>query len=64
MNRIVVLGDVVLVERDIQMIAARPDILRMSRNQARSDEMAKAVFQKAKALGVGPNLEGQGLVNL
>jgi len=47
-----------------RLIAARPDILSMSRNQARSDEMAKAVFQKARALGVGPNLEGQGLVNL
>ena len=47
-----------------RLIAARPDILSMSRNQTRSDEMAKAVFQKAKALGVGPNLEGQGLVNL
>ena len=46
------------------LLATRPDILNMSRDQARSDEMAKAVFQKAKTLGFGPKFEGQGRVKI
>lgn len=47
-----------------KMLASRTDILGMARSQARSDEMAKAIFQKAKVLGFGPTFEGQGLVKL
>jgi subtilisin len=47
-----------------RLISARPEILSMNRNQARSDEMAKAIFQKAQVLGLGPNFEGQGLVKI
>ena len=47
-----------------RVLAAHPDILGMSRDQARSDEMAKAVFQRAKKLGFGPKFEGQGLVKI
>jgi subtilisin len=47
-----------------KLIATRPDILSMSRKQARSDEMTKAVFQKANVLGFGPAFEGQGLVRI
>jgi subtilisin len=47
-----------------RILATHPDILRMGRDQARSDEMAKAVFQRAKALGFGPKFEGHGLVKI
>jgi subtilisin len=47
-----------------KLLATRPDILNMSRDQARSDKLAKAVFQKARTLGFGPNFEGQGLVKI
>jgi subtilisin len=47
-----------------KLLATRPDILGMSRDQARSDAIAKALFQKAKALGFGPTFEGQGLVKV
>lgn len=47
-----------------KLLAARADILNMSRDQARSDELAKAVFQKARTLGFGPDFEGQGLVKI
>lgn len=47
-----------------RVLAARPEILAMSRNQARSDEMAKALFQQAKVLGLGPTFEGQGLARI
>jgi subtilisin len=47
-----------------KLLATRPDILSMSRDQARSDAMAKAVFEKAKSLGFGPTFEGQGLMRI
>ncbi len=47
-----------------KLLATRPDILGMSRDQARSDAMAKALFQKAKSLGFGPTFEGQGLTKV
>jgi subtilisin len=47
-----------------KLLGARPDILNMSHDQGRSDEMAKAVFQKAKVLGFGPKFEGQGQVKI
>ncbi len=46
------------------ILAAHPDILSMGRDQARSDAMAKAVFQRAKKLGFGPKFEGQGLLRV
>ncbi len=46
------------------ILAAHPDILSMARDQARSDAMAKAVFQRAKKLGFGPKFEGQGLLRV
>ena len=45
-----------------RLLATRTDILGMSRSQARSDAMAKALLQKAKSLGFGPSFEGQGLL--
>ncbi len=47
-----------------KLLGTRSEILNMSRDQARSDEMAKAVFQKAKLLGLGPRFEGQGQVKI
>ena len=44
-----------------KFLAARADILGMARDQARSDAMANALLQEAKALGFGPTYEGQGL---
>ncbi len=47
-----------------QLLATRTDILSLPRTQARSDEMAKAILQKAVSLGLPPTLEGSGLLNL
>jgi len=47
-----------------RLLAARPELLNLSRDQTRSDEIAKALFQQAKALGLGPTFEGQGLVRI
>jgi subtilisin len=44
-----------------KLLAARPDIINMTRNQERSDAMAHLLLQAAKSLGFGPNYEGQGL---
>jgi hypothetical protein len=47
-----------------RLLATRPELLNLSRDQTRSDEIAKALFQQAKALGLGPTFEGQGLVRI
>jgi subtilisin len=47
-----------------KLLGTRPDILAMSRDQARSDAIAKALFEKSTTLGFGPTFEGQGLVKL
>jgi subtilisin family serine protease len=47
-----------------RILGTLPGILSMGRDQARSDEMAKALFQRAKALGFGQKFEGQGLLKI
>jgi subtilisin len=44
-----------------KLLAIRPDILGMQRNQERSDAMAQVLLQAAKSLGFGSVYEGQGL---
>lgn len=44
-----------------KLLATRADILSLTRDQARSDAMAKALLQGAKSLGFGAIYEGQGL---
>jgi subtilisin len=44
-----------------RLLAASPTVLAMPRDQARSDAIAKLLFQAAKALGFGTDFEGQGL---
>jgi subtilisin family serine protease len=44
-----------------RLLAARPDILAMPRDQARSDAITQALLQSARPLGFGPTYEGQGL---
>ncbi len=44
-----------------RLLAAAPAVLASPRDEARSDEIAKRLFQAAKTLGFGINFEGQGL---
>jgi subtilisin len=44
-----------------KLLSAHSDILNMSRDQARSDAMARTLLQAASSLGFGPQYEGQGL---
>ncbi len=44
-----------------RLLAASPTVLAMPRNEARSDAIAKLLFQAAKTLGFGANFEGHGL---
>ena len=44
-----------------RLLAANAAILALSRDQSRSDAIAKLVLQAAKPLGFGPTFEGQGL---
>lgn len=44
-----------------RVLAARPDILAMAHDQARSDAIVQLVFAAAKSLGFGLNFEGRGL---
>jgi subtilisin family serine protease len=45
-----------------KLLSARPDILAMNRDQARSDAMAHALLLEAKPLGFGSNFEGRGQI--
>ncbi|MEA2600979.1 MAG: in [Acidobacteriota bacterium] len=45
-----------------RLLAARADILAMTRDSARSDAMAKLLLQSAKSLGFGATFEGQGIL--
>ena len=47
--------------RAAQFLAQRSHLLSMSRNQARSDAIIRALLQSARRLGFGPPFEGQGL---
>lgn len=44
-----------------RLLAASPTVLAMPRNEARSDAIAKLLFQAARSLGFGAIFEGQGL---
>jgi subtilisin family serine protease len=44
-----------------RLLAKRPEVLAMPREQARSDAIAAALLQSAKKLGFGPEFEGNGL---
>lgn len=44
-----------------RLLAKRPDILSMARNQARSDALAGLLYRSAQSLGFGPIYEGHGL---
>jgi subtilisin len=43
-----------------RLLSARPNILAMSRDRDRSDEMAKLLLRTAVKQGFGPDFEGQG----
>jgi subtilisin len=45
-----------------RLLAAKPDILAMARDQARSEAMAAAALDAAKPLGVGALFEGRGML--
>ena len=47
--------------RAAQLLAKRPDILGLSRDQARSDTMASLILENAGSLGFDATFEGQGL---
>jgi subtilisin len=47
--------------RAAQLLAKRPDILGLSRDQARSDTIASLVLENASSLGFEASIEGQGL---
>jgi len=53
-----------VVGASAKLLAQRPDILGMSRNQARSDAMLQAVLAGASALGLPGTLEGKGLIKV
>ena len=44
-----------------RLLAGNPTVLAMPRDQARSDEIARLLFQAAPLIGFGPNFEGHGL---
>ena len=44
------------------LLSARPELLDLPRDSARSEAMARAVLGRAKALGFGSLYEGQGLI--
>jgi subtilisin len=44
-----------------RLLADNPTVLAMPRDQARSDEIARLLFQAAQTKGFGPTFEGQGL---
>lgn len=47
-----------------RVLAANPGVLAMPRDAARSDAMAKAIFQAAKSRGFPSILQGQGLIRI
>ncbi|HKA09906.1 MAG TPA: S8 family serine peptidase [Candidatus Dormibacteraeota bacterium] len=46
-----------------KLLAIRPDLLSMARNQVRSNAIAGALFASAKTLGFQPEFEGHGLLS-
>ena len=44
-----------------RLLAGNPTVLAMPRDQARSDEIARLLFQAAPLIGFGPDFEGHGL---
>jgi len=46
-----------------KLLAIRPDLLSMARNQLRSNAIAGALFASAKTLGFQPEFEGHGLLS-
>ena len=44
-----------------RLLSTRRDLLKMPRNQARSDAIIRALLKMARALGFGPAFEGRGL---
>jgi subtilisin len=45
------------------LLSKRMDLLKMARQQARSEAMVQAILQAARSLGFGPRYEGQGLLS-
>ena len=46
-----------------KLLATKPAILAMTRDEARSDAMAKAIFAAAVSLGFPATLQGQGRIH-
>ena len=47
-----------------KLLAAKPAVLAMNRDEARSDAMAKAIFEAAISLGFPPTFQGKGRIKV